>query len=153
MIDGLQSRALDVRSDPRGDLFKLLTRDSPEFRGFSEAYVSKVAPHSIKAWRLHKEVTSNLVLICGEALMVCKKIKGEGEMTQETEQFELDDRNPTLITVPPGVWYGFKAGSTGGVFVNLIDSLHDDEEVLRQSSNSALLGFDWERVRVGEGMK
>ena len=150
MIGGLKTRQLDVISHPKGDLYKMLTTQSPEFKGFGEIYFSKIAPFSSKAWRLHKSITSNLTLVSGRVLVVCAKIDSSSFSGREISQFELTAEVPTLITIPPGVWYGFKAGHSGGLLVNLISEPHSEAEVLRQPSDSSYFGFDLENASVGE---
>lgn len=150
MIDGLKTRQLDVISHPKGDLYKMLNIQSPEFKGFGEIYFSKIAPFSIKAWRLHKSITSNLAVVSGRVLVVCVKMDSSGFGGREISQFELTGEVPTMITIPPGVWYGFKAGHSGGLLVNLISEPHSEAEVLREPSESNSFGFDLENADVRE---
>ena len=150
MIDGLKTRQLDVISHPKGDLYKMLTTQSPEFKGFGEIYFSRVAPFSIKAWRLHKSITANLTLVSGRVLVVRAKVDSRSPEGTEISEFELTGEVPTMITIPPGVWYGFKAGQRGGLLVNVISEPHSEAEVLREPSDSNSIGFDLENAAVRE---
>lgn len=150
MIDGLKTRQLDVIPHPKGDLYKMLTTQSPEFKGFGEIYFSKIAPFSTKAWRLHKSITSNLTLVSGRVLVVCVKFDSKGFSGTEISEFELTGEVPTMMTIPPGVWYGFKAGHSGGLLLNLISEPHSEAEVLREPSDSSAFGFDLENASVRE---
>lgn len=152
MSDGVKMRRLSVVSDPRGDIYKLLTLDSPEFSQFGELYASRISPLSIKAWRLHKRVTSNLTVVQGEVLLVCTRLDPKNKKRKTTQEFQVSGLQPSLITIPPNVWYGFKAGSSGALIINLIDEPHSEIELCREDPNSPLIGYDIQNALLPEAI-
>lgn len=142
MIRGLGSKYLTTFSDARGSVHKLLTSSSQEFKGFGEAYISTIASNSVKAWRLHTLITSNITVVHGNVLVVCIQREDSDASERIVQKFLLSDKSPELITIPPGVWYGFKAGAEGGKLVNIINEEFSEDEVRRAEAESSHLSFD-----------
>ncbi len=53
-----------------GEVLKALRSDEPGFAGVHEAYFSRVNPGSIRAWKLHTEMTVNVIVPVGHARFV-----------------------------------------------------------------------------------
>lgn len=111
-----------------GDVLHALKSTDSEFKGFKEAYFSKIKPNKIKAWKMHLRMTMNLIVPIGKV------------------QFNFYDRNKNIllntvigeenyhrITVPPMIWLGFKGLSSETSFIlNISDELHDPNEFDRK---------------------
>ncbi len=111
-----------------GDVLHALKATDKEFKGFQEAYFSKIKHHKIKAWKRHTKMTMNLIVPIGKV------------------QFNFYDQNRKIIlntwigeskysriTVPPMIWFGFKGLSLQTSYIlNISDKLHDPLEVERQ---------------------
>lgn len=105
-----------------GEVLKALRSDEPGFLGIEEAYFSRVDPGSIRAWKLHTEMTVNVVVPVGSVRFVIAR-----EDTFTT--FELGpDHDYGRLTITPGHWFGFKGGEDGGLVLNMADLLHRPEE-------------------------
>ena len=48
-----------------GSIKKIINRLDNEYKGFGEIYISSVEKGIIKAWKYHKEMTLNLIVISG----------------------------------------------------------------------------------------
>jgi len=117
-----------------GEVLRALRSDEPGFRGVEEAYFSRVEPHSIRAWKLHTEMTVNVVVPVGHVRFVVVH-------DHSFAAFNLGpDHDYGRLTVEPGNWFGFKGGSDGGLVLNLADVLHHPDE----SRNRPLDAFDYE---------
>ena len=83
MIEGVRVSPRRVISDPRGDVLHMLKRTDEEFSEFGEVYFSKIQPGQQKAWRRHREATSQLAVPIGAVHFVLfddrdeSKTKGE----------------------------------------------------------------------------
>ncbi len=116
-----------------GEVLKALRSDETGFAGVHEAYFSRVDPGCVRAWKLHTEMTVNVVVPVGHVRFVVSIDDG----------FQVYDLGPDndygRLTIPPGHWFGFKGGDAGGLVLNLADILHDPSE----GRNRPLDGFDY----------
>ncbi len=88
----------------------------------AEAYFSRVDPYAIRAWKLHTEMTVNVVVPVGHVRFVV----GDDD---SYETFDLGpDHEYARLTITPGTWFGFQAGPTGGLVLNLADIVHRPDE-------------------------
>ena len=127
LVDKIKVTPLSTIAVKGGDVQHILKKDSGNFHGFGEAYFSSIEFNSIKAWKKHKQMTLNLVAPVGNILFIFidpsngyirKEIIGEG--------------NYKLLTVPPGIWFGFKGLKAGkNLLLNLANIAHDPEEIDR----------------------
>jgi dTDP-4-dehydrorhamnose 3,5-epimerase len=54
----------------------------------------------------------------------------------------IGEGNPARLTVPPGLWFGFKGiNSNNSVILNISNIMHDDKEVERKEINE--IDYDW----------
>lgn len=105
-----------------GEVLRALRSDEPGFVGVGEAYFSRVNPGAVRAWKLHTEMTINVVVPVGHARFV---VALDGS-------FEIHDLGPDhaygRLTVQPGNWFGFQGGTDGALVLNLADILHRPDE-------------------------
>lgn len=105
-----------------GEVLKALRSDEAVFDGFHEAYFSRLDPGSIRAWKLHTEMTVNVVVPVGQVRFVVA-------IDSDYRQFDLGpDHDYGRLTIPPGHWFGFRGGSEGGLVLNLANVLHRPDE-------------------------
>ena len=70
MIDGITFTALDEIESDAGSVLHFIKNDDPGYIGFGEVYFSTVKKGAIKAWKMHKLMTLNLVVPVGEVFFV-----------------------------------------------------------------------------------
>ena len=110
-----------------GDVIRVIRNDDPNYVDFGEAYFSWVYPNIIKAWKKQKKQMMNLFVPVGSVRFIL--IDEEGK-SMKVDLTEVDD---FLLTIPPGIWYGFKCVSkTKSLVLNVADSIHDPETVERK---------------------
>lgn len=151
MFRGLSIVPVKRVSHPQGDLLKLISKDTGGFRGFGELYTSEVSPFAIKAWRRHVTYTNNLSVIRGDLTLALIEFETEKMDGPRSKVLELRAASPLLITIPPGLWYGFKAGADGATIMNLIDGTYLEEEVQRAVHDAKEFNFDWESLGTTGG--
>ena len=121
-VPAVRFTPLDRIATGGGEVLKALRSDEPGFSGIEEAYFSRVDPGAIRAWKLHTEMTVNLVVPVGHVHMAVASDDG----------FDTFDLGPAhdygRLTIEPGHWYGFKGGAEGGLLLNLASILHRPEE-------------------------
>ena len=146
MLQGkVLSRLSEIKSTPlnifpldSGPVMHGLKMSDDAFDGFGEVYFSFIKLGAIKAWKLHEEMTLNLVVPVGNVKFVfCSP--------DEKSVFRVDEigqKNYIRLTVPPGIWFGFKGLSvTDSLVVNIANIPHNDAEVERKEIN--YLRYKW----------
>ena len=120
-----------------GDVLHGMKRGDPGYVDFGEAYFSIIEEGAIKAWKRHLRMTLNLVVPLGAAQFVF--IDEQGSIRQEVVSVERYVR----MTVPPGIWFGFKGlFAPYSMLMNVADIPHDPAEIERKGCDE--IGFDWD---------
>lgn len=121
---------------PGGDVMHAMKRADPGFTDFGEAYFSWIEPGAVKAWKLHRRMTLNLVVPLGKVRFVFH-VPAAGFRTEE-----IGPANYARLTVPPGIWFGFQGRSeVSSLLLNLADIPHDPDEVQRRVVTD--IPYDW----------
>lgn len=145
MIQGVNIKDLKIISDKRGRLLHMLRSDDPEFKKFGEIYFSIIYPKVVKGWYLHKKMSLNYAVIQGNIKLVLyddrKKSRTRGELMEIVTGID----NYTLVTVPPMIWYGFKAiGKNFAIIANCASIPHDPNEIVRLDPiDNPPVRYDW----------
>jgi len=110
-----------------GNVFHALKNMDNGYHGFGEAYFSWIEQGSIKAWKRHLRMTMNLIVPVGNVQFVF--ITEEGNLLVREI---IGENNYVRITVPPGIWFGFKGEyAPKSLVLNLASITHDPDEVER----------------------
>jgi dTDP-4-dehydrorhamnose 3,5-epimerase len=130
--------------DERGAILHMLREDHEVFERFGEVYFSLVYPGVVKGWHIHKRMTLNYAVPVGMVKLVCYDDR-EGSPTRgAVQELHIGELNYVLVTIPPGVWNGFKGESTWPALVaNCATEPHDPQEIERLDPNSPEIPYDW----------
>lgn len=122
-----------------GDVLHALKRGDSGYVHFGEAYFSMIGAGTVKAWKRHLRMTLNLVVPQGAVQFVF--MDEQGAMREEVVGVQAG--RYVRLTVPPGIWFGFK-GLFGphSMLMNVADIHHDPAEIERKGL--AEIEFDWE---------
>ena len=117
-----------------GDVLHGIKCSDPGYIDFGEAYFSIVEAGAIKAWKRHLRMTLNFVVPIGTVFLTFIDEMG---VTRE----EVVGKNCYVrLTVPPGIWFGFKgACNKESMVLNIASIPHDPGEVERRP----LTDFDY----------
>ena len=132
---------LKIIEQSQGCVMHGIKASDSSFVGFGEAYFSTVHNGLIKGWKLHREMTLNLVVPFGEIrFIVHAGIHDKGEMPIEPLiDVVLGDNNYCRLTVPPNFWVAFKGV---GVNINMLMNVANIEHDANESLNKSLDFFD-----------
>jgi dTDP-4-dehydrorhamnose 3,5-epimerase len=120
-----------------GDVLHALKFTEIGFEKFGEAYFSWISSGSIKAWKMHKSQTMNLIVPVGKVKFVFYDIE-----SNIFKVIEIGEDNYCRLTVPKGIWFGFKGNSSGNsLILNLSSGIHDPKEIDRKIVSE--VNFDW----------
>ena len=124
-----------------GSVLHAIKKDDIGYKGLGEVYFSFINPSAIKAWKLHKRMTLNLVVPLGKVRFVFCDSLSSGNYRVE----DVGESNYVRLTVPPGIWFGFQGIATQPSLVtNIADLKHDPVEVERKAVST--FDYQWEKV-------
>jgi dTDP-4-dehydrorhamnose 3,5-epimerase len=149
MIDGVKIIPKKQIIDERGKIMHMLRNDDVNFTKFGEIYFSYSHPDTVKAWHLHKRMTVNYICVVGKIKLVLFDDRKKSSTKGTLEEIFLTTDNYSLITVPPGIWNGFKSiENKFSIIANCSDMPHDNEEMLRKPFDDPYFNYNW-NVKLG----
>jgi dTDP-4-dehydrorhamnose 3,5-epimerase len=130
--------------DERGAIMHMLRSDDPAFQQFGEIYFSLVYPGVVKGWHVHHRMTLNYAVPTGMIKLVCYDER-EGSPTRGiVQEIHLGALHYALVTIPPGIWNGFKGEGTATALVaNCATEPHDPAEIERIDPSDDRIPYDW----------
>ena len=120
-----------------GDVRHAMKSTDSGYAGFGEAYFSSVSMGAVKAWKLHTQMTMNIIVPVGRVRFAFH-LRGTDEFRVE----ELGADRYARLTVPPGIWFGFQGmAASDSMLLNIANIAHDPAEVQRAATSE--IKFDW----------
>ena len=139
-MNKISLQALKIINNPKGNIIRCLRNDDELFKGFGEAYFSKIRHDSIKAWKKHESMTLNLCVVYGKVKFVFYDDRDNSN--NGFKEYVLSDNDYTRLYVPPKIWFGFMGVSNDdSLILNIADMIHDDKEVSRKEIN--FFSYEW----------
>jgi len=124
-----------------GDVLHAMKQGDEGFVGFGEAYFSSITFNAVKAWKRHLRMTMNLLVPVGQVRFVFHVKDACGDVRFLTQV--IGEGNYARITVPPGIWFGFKGmAASQSLILNIASIPHDPLEVERIGSSE--INYSWE---------
>ncbi len=144
MLKYIKETNLSIIPLKEGNVFHALKTTESDFQGFGEAYFSTVNFNDIKAWKKHKKMTLNIVVILGMIKFVFFDDRENSSFRGKFHEFILGpNKNYSRLTVPPGIWMGFQGSNTGeNILLNIADIVHDPNEIERKELES--IAYRWD---------
>lgn len=144
-IEGLSLFPLKQISDDRGAVYHFLKSTSLSFKGFGEAYYSKINESVVKGWKLHKSISQNFCVPYGKVRIVIFDDRVGSSTKGIIDEITLDDNeNYNLLSMVPGLWYSFKCESKGfALLANIIDMPHTPEESVNLPLRTLSIPYEW----------
>lgn len=144
MIEGVKIIPKKQIIDERGKIMHMLRNDDANFTKFGEIYFSYSYPNTVKAWHLHKSMTVNYACVIGKIKLVLMDDRTNSSTKGTLQEIFLTTDNYTLVSVPPGIWNGFKSiENKFSIIANCSDIPHDANEMLRRPFNDVYFNYDW----------
>lgn len=144
MIEDVRIHPLRQIPDERGKVMRMLRCDDPWFGKFGEIYFSVVYPGVLKGWHLHRRMTLNYAVVSGMIKLVLYDDRNGSPTRGEVQELFTGEDNYALVTIPPGVWNGFKGiGTKPAIVANCASEPHDPEEIVRMDPSAEEIPYDW----------
>lgn len=147
MIEDVKIKKLKVIPDERGRLMEILRSDDEIFEKFGQAYITTAYPGVVKAWHYHKMQTDNFCIIHGMMKVVLHDGRDGSPTHGQTEEYFMGEHNPMVLTIPAGVYHGFKCiGEKEAICLNLstVPYDHSDPDEFRVPAHGKI-PYDWDR--------
>ena len=142
MLEGMIKTDLNIIKMKSGSVLHALKKTDSGFKEFGEVYFSTVVKDAIKAWKLHRRMTLNLIVPVGSVLVCLIDVRKKSSTLNEMNKIILSQEPYFRLTVPPGIWFGFKGVSDGlNLICNVADILHEPKEVMRKDIDK--IDMDW----------
>lgn len=144
MIADVKVAPLRQIPDERGKIMHMMRADDPAFEGFGEIYFSVVYPGVIKGWHLHRAMTLNYAVVSGSIKLVLYDERESSPTRGELMELFIGEANYARVTIPPGVWNGFKGvGVQPAIVANLATIPHDPAEISRLDPFENHIPYNW----------
>lgn len=148
MIEGVKTKDLTCHPDERGRLWEILRSDDDIFQHFGQVYVTTAYPGVVKAWHAHELQTDFFTVLSGMAKFVLYDMRPDSSTRGHIQEFFLGRDNLKLITIPPGVYHGFKCmGDQEVMALNCPTRPYNagQPDELRLPADSDQIPYDWTR--------
>jgi len=138
-VDDIKIVSLKRIEVPGGDVMHAMKKSDPGYENFGEAYFSWAKKDHVKAWKLHTRMTLNLVVPVG-------KIRFVFVSPNDPTAFRVEDigtSNYVRITVPPGLWFGFKGlVEEDSLLLNIANIIHEPDETVKEALS--FFSYNWD---------
>ena len=148
LIHGVNVKALKVIADERGYLMEMLRCDDSFFQKFGQTYVSVAYPGVVKGWHYHKVQTDHFVIVKGMMKVVLYDRREDSPTKGLINEFFMGEKNPMLVTIPPGVAHGMKGiGTEPAMLVNVPTEpyRYDQPDEHRIDPHTNEIPYNWDR--------
>ena len=143
VIQGISHTSLKQIPTNNGDVWHCLKASEPSFHGFGEAYFSIIQKQVIKGWKLHNDMTLNLVVPIGIVRFILLDNRKDSPTYGNFQEVILSRENYNRLTVPPMIWLGFQGlDEKDSLLLNIANIPHNPNEMIHKKLNE--IDFDWE---------
>ena len=133
---------LNIFEAESGSVLHALKKTDLGYQEFGEVYFSTVLKDAIKAWKLHQQMVLNLIVPVGRVLFCFIDFRETSSTYNTTCKIILSQKPYFRLTVPPGIWFGFKGISDDlNLICNVANMSHDPNEVMRKDIDE--IKMDW----------
>ncbi|NQU83667.1 MAG: dTDP-4-dehydrorhamnose 3,5-epimerase family protein [Parcubacteria group bacterium] len=146
MIQNVKIKQLKLFHDDRGFFSEVIKFGEESFFEVKQTSYTETHPGVIKAFHWHKKQWDGWFVIKGTAQVVLYDLRETSSTYKKTQVICAGEKNPVLISIPPGVAHGYRVlGSEKvGLFYHTSEAYNPaepDEE--RINWNDPQIGFDW----------
>jgi dTDP-4-dehydrorhamnose 3,5-epimerase len=148
LIHGVHVKPLKIIADERGYLMEMMRADDPFFQKFGQSYVSVAFPGVVKGWHFHKVQTDHFVIVKGMMKVVLYDAREDSPTKGLINEFFMGEKNPILVTIPPGVVHGMKGiGTEPAMLVNVPTEMYkyDQPDEFRIDPHTNDIPYNWDR--------
>jgi dTDP-4-dehydrorhamnose 3,5-epimerase len=132
----------------RGHLMEVQRIDDTHYPGFGQTYITATMPGVVKAWYRHATQLDQISLVKGSVHLVLYDTRTESKTCHVLQHIHLEEVQPVLVQIPPGIWHGFQALSEEPALLLHLNTIpfnfaSPDEE--RLPADDPSVPYDWSR--------
>jgi dTDP-4-dehydrorhamnose 3,5-epimerase len=145
-IDGVRTKQLKVIPDERGRLIECLRCDEELFVKFGQFYMTTTYPSVVKGWHMHRLQWDNIACVKGMIKLVLHDGREDSPTQGVLNEFFLGEHRPALVSVPPGVWHGWKCLSVEEAYIVNAPTepySYDAPDQEELPHDTELIPYDW----------
>ena len=133
-MKNIKIKKLEVVFNRKGSILKIL--DHKKIKNIKEVYCSSLKFNKIKAWKQHKKMTCNLVVLFGKIQLVVYS------NDEKFSKFIITGKSNLMISIPPDIWFGMKGLSKiDSVVMNSSSLMHKKNEMINKKQS--FLKYNW----------
>lgn len=147
MIEGVNVKELKIHNDERGRLMEILRNDDSIYEKFGQVYMTTNYPGVIKAWHCHSKQRDFVTCVKGMIKLVLYDDRDDSKTRGSIEEYFIGEHNNRLITIPPGVYHGWKnIRNDESIVISVISELYnrDNPDELRLPYDTEKIPYKWE---------
>ena len=147
-VEGCFLQPLNIIETPNGCVLHMLRHEyglMPDLSaGFGELYFSEILAQKIKAWKRHKKQQQLFAVPWGLIKIVLFDAREKSSSYGIVMELLLGrPKHYNLLSIPPGIWYGFKAVDQSSLLCNFANLPHDPKECERLPFDSEQIPYKW----------
>ncbi len=127
---------LEELKEESSSILKIINKNKKNYFGIDEVYCSTLKKDIIKAWKKHKKMISNILVIKGSIKFVFFN-----DSFSISKEIILNEKNKKILHIRPNVWFGFKGLSINNSLINFSNIVHDETEIERKAYNGEYTNF------------
>ncbi|MAW01341.1 MAG: hypothetical protein CMI81_00420 [Candidatus Pelagibacter sp.] len=128
MSKKLMINKFKIKKNNRGNIYKIISKKSKFYHGFSELYISCIKKNETKGWNKHKKMTLNLFVIKG-------KIRIEIYKNNRKTRKILNENSLKILTIPPNTWVKFiNLSQNSSKIINFANLMHNKNEMEKKTN-------------------
>lgn len=140
MIYDVKVSPLQTIPDERGCVKHFIRSDSSDFVEFGETYITEVYKGVVKAWHGYPTKLMHYAVIKGMVKLALFDSRKDSPTFQQAETLFVGDDNYVRVTIPPGVFNGFK-GLTDAIVVVTASEPFSEQGIVRFPPD--YFEYDW----------
>lgn len=154
VIEGVETRELQVNADERGHLVELFRCDWDLYEPRPEmSYYSLTYPGIVRAWHRHTRGQVDYFVCPTGRIKVGIYDERDGSPTQdELNTFVIGEHDQRVIRIPGDCWHGFKTlGTEPALLINYPSERYnyDDPDEERLPPHTDKIPLDWDESPDG----
>lgn len=111
----------------KGKITKILNKKDSTFFSFEELYISEAKKGFIKAWKKHKLVCLNILVLSGSIKFVFFN-----EKTKKFKKITLSEFSNKRLFIPKNIWFGFEGLKNKNLLLSLASNSSNHKELMRK---------------------
>ncbi len=144
MIKDVKLEPLVTHVDDRGYLTEILRITDEHFTKFGQIYlVGSPARNTIRAWHKHEILWDWFFISHGTAKFALSDDRVNSPTYKEINTFVIGERNPGLLTVPPGVFHGWMSLEDNTQLISTASEVYDMENPDEVRVPYDSFDYDW----------